>query len=73
MTNHMTIKALSDAYKAAYLLKRATTTSFSRALHYRVLSVIKKSYDLLTQPVSDLLSFFLNSYCRMPVYRHILI
>jgi hypothetical protein len=48
------IKTLPVAYKAAYLLKRATTTNFPSALLCRMLAVIRNSYDLLTVPVSDL-------------------
>lgn len=47
------IKNLPAKYKAAYLLTRAATNSFSRALLCRMLSVISNSYDLLTRPVSD--------------------
>jgi hypothetical protein len=59
------IKPLPVAYKAAYLLKRATTTSFSRTLLCRMFSVIRNSYDLLRQPISDLLFYFKKSYCKM--------
>jgi hypothetical protein len=49
------IKNLPAKYKAAYLLKRAETNSFSRAFLCRMLSVISNSYDLLIRPVADVI------------------